>query len=310
MIKDLQNGFSANGMYVVKDVVSKVSVQGRNYLALTLEDASGSIDAKLFNVTSESNNIFKQGNCVHIDGVVSTYNDKLQIKIDGGIHIDFANLTSEELDNLIASSPKDKDSLINDLNNKITLIKDEALHAITDNLIKENYKKYITYPAASKIHHDFYAGLLHHSLSVCNLCLLISQNYDDLNDDLLISGALLHDLGKIVELSGYIGTRYTKEGNLLGHLVIGVMMIDECANQLNLNGNNNVLLLKHMIASHHGKREFGALVEPLTKEALVLSTADELDAKLTTVDKALKNIPNDSFSEKIFSLDNKSFYKN
>jgi len=307
MIKDIVVDEYINGeTYLVKDAKEFTLQSGTKLFNVTLQDNSGTIEAKTFNYNQRYIDAIKPGVIIKIYGKVKENKGKVFMDLDS------YTLPCEgeyEMDNLIQVSPIDFNTLKEELKTYLDSIKDEDLHAITKKLIVDNYKKYLDYPAASKNHHDFMHGLLHHSLSMCHLIDGIVLNYKELNRDLLISGALLHDLGKVVELSGVIATKYTLEGSLLGHLVIGVEMIDSASKELNID-NEKVLLLKHMIASHHGKQEFGALVLPQTKEALILSMVDDMDAKMMSIDKAFENTENGSFSERIFPLDNRAFYKN
>lgn len=307
MIKDIVVDEYINGeTYLVKDAKEFTLQSGTKLFNVTLQDNSGTIEAKTFNYNQRYIDAIKPGVIIKIYGKVKENKGKVFMDLDS------YTLPCEgeyEMDNLIQVSPIDFNTLKEELKTYLDSIKDEDLHAITKKLIVDNYKKYLDYPAASKNHHDFMHGLLHHSLSMCHLIDGIVLNYKELNRDLLISGALLHDLGKVVELSGVIATKYTLEGSLLGHLVIGVEMIDSASKELNID-NEKVLLLKHMIASHHGKQEFGALILPQTKEALILSMVDDMDAKMMSIDKAFENTENGSFSERIFPLDNRAFYKN
>ncbi len=307
MIKDIVVDEYINGeTYLVKDAKEFTLQSGTKLFNVTLQDNSGTIEAKTFNYNQRYIDAIKPGVIIKIYGKVKENKGKVFMDLDS------YTLPSEgeyEMDNLIQVSPIDFNTLKEELKTYLDSIKDEDLHSITKKLIVDNYKKYLDYPAASKNHHDFMHGLLHHSLSMCHLIDGIVLNYKELNRDLLISGALLHDLGKVVELSGIIATKYTLEGSLLGHLVIGVEMIDSASKELNID-NEKVLLLKHMVASHHGKQEFGALVLPQTKEALILSMVDDMDAKMMSIDKAFENTENGSFSERIFPLDNRAFYKN
>lgn len=306
MIKDIVVDAYINGeIFLVKDIKEFTLQSGTKLLNITLQDNSGTIEAKTFNYNQRYLEVIKPGVVINMYGRVKENKGKAFIDIDS---YTLPNEGEYELDNLIPVSPISFDVLKDDLKKYLDSIKDEDLHAITKKLIVDNYKKYLDYPAASKNHHDFMHGLLHHSLSMCHLIDGILLNYKDLNRDLLISGALLHDLGKVVELSGVIATKYTVEGSLLGHLVIGVEMIDSASKELNID-NEKVLLLKHLIASHHGKQEFGALVLPQTKEAIILSMVDDMDAKMMSIDKAFETTEKGSFSERIFPLDNRAFYK-
>ena len=177
-----------------------------------------------------------------------------------------------------------------------------------DEIFKKYYDKFLDYPAAVKNHHEFYHGLIFHTVSMCEIADFIASHYEDINRDLLISGCILHDIGKVVELSGPVATKYTDEGNLLGHLTIGMSIVREAAEKLNIKS-EVPMLLEHMILSHHGKLEFGAAVLPSTKEALLLSMIDDMDAKMMMLEKAYENVKEGEYTERLFALDNRAFYK-
>ncbi len=307
MIKDLVVNGNASGVYVVNHVSCGVSKVGSNFLNVTLQDKSGVIEAKKWSYQPSELEIIKAGNVIRIDGIVKSFKDNLQITIEGAY---LASSDDPNYSDIIAVSPNDFDDMQSELNKYINMVIDEDYHNLlcalfNNETIKE---KYLNYPAAVRNHHDFLHGILHHSLSMANLALAVCSNYDDINKDLLITGTLLHDVGKIVELSGPVGTCYTKEGLLLGHLLIGVELITKVGEEIHMN-EEKLLLLKHLIASHHGKLEFGAITLPQTREAFILSYIDDFDAKMMAIDKALSTTEKDSFSERIFAMDNRSFLK-
>ena len=167
--------------------------------------------------------------------------------------------------------------------------------------------KLYSYPAAVSIHHEYSSGLLMHSLSMADLAAFLCPIYD-CDYDILITGCLLHDMGKIIELEGPIVYKYSLEGKLLGHISIMCAEISKAADELKITS-EVPLLLEHMILAHHGQPEFGSPVMPLTKEALLLSLIDNLDSKMVVVNKAIADIEPGNFSNKVFPLDNRSFYK-
>ena len=305
MIKDFIDGMNAGGFYIVKNSLKGVTTNGLTYLTITLQDSSGTIEAKKWQVNNDDIDTFKMGNVVYIDGEVIDYKDKLQVKIFGG---NVVNPKNADMDSLIPASKFKKDELIDKLKVFLSSIKNEKLKKIVYDIFSIYKEKFISYPAAVSNHHDFLRGLMEHTVSMCEIAKMISSHYSSLNYDLLISGCLLHDIGKCEELSGVIATTYTKEGSLIGHLVIGAILIDESAKRLNIEG-EEVTLLKHLILSHHGKLEFGSPIPPLTREALILNMIDEMDSKMMALDKAFSEIEGGEFSQRIFPLDNRSFYK-
>ncbi len=305
MIKDFIDGMNAGGFYIVKSSLKGVTTNGLTYLTIILQDSSGTIEAKKWQVNNDDIDTFKMGNVVYIDGEVIDYKDKLQVKIFGG---NVVNPKNADMDSLIPASKFKKDELIDKLKLFLSTIKNEKLKKIVYDIFSIYKEKFISYPAAVSNHHDFLRGLMEHTVSMCEIAKMISAHYSSLNYDLLISGCLLHDIGKCEELSGVIATTYTKEGSLIGHLVIGAILIDESAKRLNIAG-EEVTLLKHLILSHHGKLEFGSPIPPLTREALILNIIDEMDSKMMALDKAFSETEGGEFSQRIFPLDNRSFYK-
>ena len=167
--------------------------------------------------------------------------------------------------------------------------------------------KLFSYPAAVSIHHEYSSGLLMHSVTMADLAVTLCPIYD-CDHDLMVTGCLLHDMGKIIELEGPIVYKYSLEGKLLGHISIMCAEIRKAAEELKIQS-EIPLLLEHMVLSHHGQQEFGSPVMPLTKEGLLLSIIDNLDSKMVVVNKALNDVEPGNFSNKVFPLDNRAFYK-
>ena len=304
MIKDLIERGNASGVYLIKDVNKGITTNGLNYLSFVLQDKSGVIDAKKWDVTAEDINKSEKGKIVRIDGEVTKFKDKLQIRIADIYEVDPED---NDLSSLLMLGSIEFNALIEDFNYYKNSIKNDDCKAILDTVFKKYYSKFIDYPAAVRNHHEFYHGLLHHSVMMCKVAEQLSKLYD-CDYDLLISGCLLHDIGKVIEFSGYVAPSYTNEGNLLGHISIGMSIIKEISDELKITS-EVPLLLEHMILSHHGKLEYGSPVVPLTREALLLSMIDDLDAKMMVLDKAFSDIEEGSYTERIFALDNASYYK-
>ena len=304
MIKDLIERGNASGVYLIKDVNKGITTNGLNYLSFVLQDKSGVIDAKKWDVTAEDINKSEKGKIVRIDGEVTKFKDKLQIRIAEIYEVDPED---NDLSSLLMLGSIEFNTLIEDFNYYKNSIKNVDCKAILDAVFKKYYSKFIDYPAAVRNHHEFYHGLLHHSVMMCKVAEQLSKLYD-CDYDLLISGCLLHDIGKVIEFSGYVAPSYTNEGNLLGHISIGMSIIKEISDELKITS-EVPLLLEHMILSHHGKLEYGSPVVPLTREALLLSMIDDLDAKMMVLDKAFSDIEEGSYTERIFALDNASYYK-
>ena len=243
--------------------------------------------------------------------MVISHNGKLQVKILSEENIDNETI---DIQDYVTSSPIPQDVLINEFKTYQNMIKNKDIRGLVDALINKYYRSFLEHPAATKNHHEYCSGLLQHSVYCAKLSLAIANTYDNIpgslpiDKDILVAGALLHDLGKIKELSGPIIAEYTTEGRLLGHISIMNAEIKEMADKLNIEG-EIPLLLEHMILSHHGQHEFGSPVLPMTKEALILSIADNIDAKINMLDKELSNVSAGSFTNRIFPLENRSFYR-
>ncbi len=305
MIKDLKDGMSITDVFLVKDFTKRVTSAGLNYLTITLQDSSGVIDAKKWEIAADDLDIIKIGAIIKIRGEVLDYKNKLQIKV---LSVEKVDSDDESLKNLLIESPVPKEILVQKFRNIYSSVKNPDCRAILDEIFKKYYDKFLDYPAAVKNHHEFYHGLIFHTVSMCEIADFIASHYEDINRDLLISGCILHDIGKVVELSGPVATKYTDEGNLLGHLTIGMSIVREAAEKLNIKS-EVPMLLEHMILSHHGKLEFGAAVLPSTKEALLLSMIDDMDAKMMMLEKAYENVKEGEYTERLFALDNRAFYK-
>lgn len=306
MIKDFYDGYDVDGVFLIKTVNQGVNKNNSKYLNIVLQDKTGTIEAKLWSINPEDLEIYQEGSAVKIKGLCNTYKDHIQLKILSG---EKANLSTDELNELVKVSPISFDTLKNDLKEIINLVENNICKIIIKDFFNNYYEKYLIYPAATSNHHDFMYGLLHHSVSMAKIAIFFSKHYNDIDKDLLITGCLLHDIGKIFELSGPLTTKYTTEGNLLGHISIGMNMISEIARKNNIENEEKVLLLKHMILAHHGKKEYGSPITPSTKEALLLSHIDDIDSKIMVIEKAFENTKKGEFTERIFALENSAFYK-
>ena len=304
MIKDLQDGMHINAQYLIASAAKCVTTAGKNYLNITLQDASGTIEGKKWDILPEDLNIFVTGNIIKIEGDVLNYRDHLQMKILSGSLLDKDSI---DVTLFVPSSPVGEEELEKKLYGYIDSLKEGDLKTLTSYLINKFHDSYVTYPAAVRNHHAFASGLLYHSVSMANMAEVVCKLYPEINRDFVIAGALIHDLGKTLELSGPVATKYTDEGKLLGHISIMVSEIRMAAENLKITG-ETPMLLEHMILSHHSKPEFGSPVPPLTREAFVLASIDDFDAKINVILKAEENVNPGDWTERIFAMDNHSFY--
>ena len=304
-IKDLIEGDRLLLQALVGSVSNGTNKSGSPYLNIELRDNSGSIQCKKWEVDGSDKDIFVSGNIVEVLIEVIKYNDALQGKVLNGKLLD---LDSIDVTRFIKAPPVPKEELIARFNKLVSSIKDKDCKALLDYFIKKYGEKIYLVPAASSVHHEFSSGLLMHSVSLAEHADYFSKYYQDINRDLLVTGALLHDMGKLIELEGPAVYHYTTEGKLLGHISIMCGELRIAAKELGLTSETPVLL-EHMVLSHHGQLEFGSPIMPLTREALLLSMIDNLDSKMLVLDKAYEDVAPGEFTQKIYPLDSRSFYK-
>ena len=304
-IKDLIEGDRLLFQALVGSVSNGTNKSGSPYLNIELRDNSGSIQCKKWEVDGSDKDIFVSGNIVEVLIEVIKYNDALQGKVLNG---KLLNLDSIDVTRFIKAPPVPKEELIARFNKLVSSVKDKDCKALLDYFIKKYGEKIYLAPAASSVHHEFSSGLLMHSVSLAEHADYFSKYYQGINRDLLVTGALLHDMGKLIELEGPAVYHYTTEGKLLGHISIMCGELRIAAKELGLTGETPVLL-EHMVLSHHGQLEFGSPIMPLTREALLLSMIDNLDSKMLVLDKAYEDVAPGEFTQKIYPLDSRSFYK-
>lgn len=274
-------------------------------MTLYLQDKSGDIEAKLWTVTKDDMKILKPEIIVWVKGDVINYRGRKQMKVN-----QFRLATAEDgvkTQDFVDGAPLSPNEIQDELSHFILEIENAHLQRITRHLLKKYQDKFFTYPAASSHHHNFAGGLSYHVLTMLKIAKSLCDIYPLLNRSLLYSAIILHDIGKVRELSGPVATTYTVEGNLLGHISIASDEVAETAKELGIDS-EEVMLLRHMILAHHGKMEFGSPKLPHLKEAEILFFIDNIDAKMNMFDKAFKKTEKGQFTERIFGMDNRQFY--
>lgn len=303
--KQLQNGM-CDGFVVLKRCEEKKTKNGADYLDLIISDRDGEMPAKLWDYTP--NGMFEQEMVVKIRGTVEQYNGKEQFRV---AQIRPA-VSSDDYDisQLVASSEIGGEQLFAMIKKRVAAFENKKLQAIVTKIIDDKHDLLIKYPAALRLHHAMLGGLLYHTMSIVRMAEEICKIYPNINKDLLLSGAILHDVAKTWELepakTGLV-KGYTAEGELIGHLVKGAMYVEETAKELGIK-DEAVTLLEHMILSHHGNPEYGAAVRPMFLEAQILSTLDALDAEIYEINHALSKVEKHKFSDRQWALDNRKLY--
>jgi 3'-5' exoribonuclease len=305
-IKEFKDKEKHEQPLLVSNILQGVTTKGSPYLSITFQDKSGQIEGKLWDVKPEQLQIIKQGIIVLVSFEVLNYREQLQLKI---FDVKPLDQKSVSIDDFLPESDVSSDELKLSIEGFISQLKNPVYKSLVSAIVTEVGYDFYEYPAASKNHHEFKGGLASHVVSMINLAKEVLRLYPMLDHDLLMSGILLHDIGKTVELSGPILTEYTTVGRLLGHISIVNAMIYHHAKLLGLETKEETMLLQHVVLSHHGQYEFGSPVLPLVPEAEVLHLIDNLDARLNMFSKAMENIDEGMFTQRIFSLENRSFYK-
>ena len=304
-INEFKEGDRVSVPLLITNASKGVSNAGAPYISLSLQDRTGQIEAKIWDVKEEQLQICQIGTVILVTGDVIEYRGATQMKI-----LSVASIEQSRVDytRFCLASPIPQQELVRRLNGYLKSIKNEDVSRIVNYIVDNHYDEFISYPAAVRNHHEFGSGLLYHTISMCDLAELLSSYYSNVDRDLLLAGVILHDIGKTSELSGPIATKYTLEGKLVGHISIMVSEIRAAGEHLNIRS-EVPLLLQHMILSHHGEKDYGSPVPPLTREAFLLHVIDDLDAKMIIIDKALDSIEEGEFSQRVMAMDGRAFYK-
>lgn len=294
-----------NNFLIVKSATSSTASNGKLFIKAVLADKSTEVTAMIWEADSEKEAVFTAGNIVNISGTIIEYQGSRQIKIQNYVDVTDDNIPME---NLIKIAPVNPDDMYNTLINEINTMHNWAIKNITFQLLEKYKDDFKVYPAAKGVHHAYKSGLAYHTYSMVNMAKSMLNLYPELNADLLIAGTILHDIGKIKDYTGYIGTEMTLRGKLKGHISTISEEIMHVAISLGLHDDEAVLLLQHMVLSHHGKGEWGSPVTPQIIEAFVLHQMDQMDASIDAHRNAIIKTDKYEFTERIFGLDNKPYY--
>jgi 3'-5' exoribonuclease len=286
-LSDLDANVSGWGFFLCTRKESRTGRTGSEFLEVSLQDVSGEIKAKVFQDVDAIKQEFDAGEFVKVQGRSNLYQGRLELILDRirrVIDRDAADGFREE--DCIRCAPRPVDEMWAELQARIGSVEHAALRGLLAAIVAQQADRLRVWPAARTVHHAYRSGLLEHILKIMDVSLFLADQYGA-RRDLLIAGALLHDIGKLHELSYDTATDYTVEGNLVGHIVIGAHMLHDAARAHPDVPAALLTEIEHLILSHHGALEFGSPVKPMTLEALLLAAVDDLDAKLHQVKRHL-----------------------
>lgn len=283
-INELREGEQVTDVYLCKQSQILRAKTGKNYLSLLLQDKTGTIDAKMWEIGPGAANI-EAMDYVKVEGAVTTYQGNNQLNVRRIRKADEGEYDVSDYMPMTTSDPK---VMFAELKKLMDSVKEPHLHTLLTNVFSdaELTKKFMNHSAAKGIHHAFVGGLLEHTLGVAKMCACFSDNYPILNRDLLLTAGIFHDIGKLFEISSFPENDYTDDGNLLGHIFLGAEFIGKKIAEIPGFPEKTASELRHCILAHHGELTFGSPKKPALAEAFALSMADNLDAKM----EALKEL--------------------
>lgn len=293
---------------LIKSTAERTTRSGKPFLTLTFQDTSGEMTGIIWDVSEKQLETYTPTTVVHVKGKREEYNGQPQLRIDKIRPAKDGEPRSPEL--YVKRAPMNREKMIEKINDVIFEITNPSMNRIVRHLLNKYNKEFFYSPAAKSVHHAFHGGLAYHTISMLEIAKTIVGYYPNVNSSLIYAGLILHDLGKVIELSGPTATEYTLEGQLIGHIVLVDEEITNACRELDIATDEEaVLLLRHVILAHHGELEYGSPVRPQVKEAEIIHYIDQIDAKINMLDDSLEKTEPGDFSSKVWALENRRFYK-
>ncbi len=309
LVKDIQERDWVDAPFLVRDKIIGMAKNGRPYMTIKLMDCSGEVEGRIWDRVDELSARFNKDDFVQVAGKASVYMGKMQLVLQ---EVDRLDESAVSLADFLPVSARPFDEMVAELQELVAGLTDPDLRTLMQAFLSDHdfMSGYTRAPAAKTMHHVYLGGLLEHSLCVAVLADDISRRYPDLNRDLLVVGALLHDVGKTAELRYARSFEYTDAGKLLGHIVIGVEMVEEKLRSMQDFPLDLAVHLKHLLLSHHGQYEYGSPKRPKTMEAVILNFLDDLDSKINGVRTHIEREPDsESAWTQYHRLYDRYFYK-
>ena len=299
---------TVEGFCLIKTVERKLTSRGVPFLDMTLTDSDGEVGAKLWDYKEELHGEFVPNDLVKVRGTMTPFNDTQQLRIERIRRV--SDEDGVRIEDFVPSAGFSGEAMFDELIAVADAFSDEELKLLVKTLLNEYRDRLIYWPAAFRLHHAIRGGLLYHTLSILRMAQSVAKIYPFIDSDLLFAGVILHDIAKTQEFDVAptgIASGYTVDGNLIGHLVRGAMAVEKCGRELGLS-EETLMLVEHMIISHHGEPEFGAAVRPMFLEAEILSELDTLDAKIYEIEQACRGVEPGEFTQRQWALDNRKLY--
>lgn len=311
-IRDLDVNQEFTDFFMLKALDVKTGGNKKEYLDIIISDSTGEIAAKKWDVTlAECEKLLEvqPGELVKVKGIVTEWNGIKQIKV-----AKIRPATPEDdldVKEFVRTAPEDSEEMFDFIFNIAEEMQDKELSTLCMDMLNENKEELLYYPAASKNHHAILGGLLYHVKRMLMSGKALCNVYKNLNEDLVLAGVIIHDMEKIREIQSNklgISTGYTYKGEMLGHIVQGIISLEEKADILGMSEEKKVML-QHMILSHHYEPEFGSPKRPMFPEAEILHYLDILDARMYDMEYAMETLEPGSLSGKVWTLENRKLYK-
>ncbi len=293
-VRELRSGDNVLQFFELRSKEPRRTRSGQDYLDLVLADATGVISGKMWPESVRKwGQDFSSGDIVKVEARVEAYRDKPQLVVDKIRRADPSEIP--DLSALIRVSPFDSDTLLEEVKSTAGSLEPPELADLVVEILDQHAEAIKTFPAARMIHHAYRGGLIEHIATVCRKVDAILKLEKNINRGIALAGAILHDIGKIYELSPSGGGR-TPDGRLIGHLILGVNLLRETAVRKGVVECAWLREVEHILLSHHGETQFGSPVKPLTREAILVHFIDNLDAKLKIINEALESVELDGFT--------------
>ena len=296
-INEIEAGETIDDIYMVREPILRSTTRGDLYIAMYLSDRTGQLNGRMWQATEVVYKALPKPGFVHIQGRSELYQNNLQIVVNNIGVVDAANVCIEDF---LARTDKDIDKTFEEVKKNVALIKNPHLKALVGRFLADTdlMEKFCKAPGGTALHHNYLGGLLEHTHNMLQVAVAILPLYPEVQADLVLAGIFLHDMGKTEELSYDMAFSYTDSGQLIGHIVKTVLMVNQKADELRAKGTQIEQAvqdaLEHIILSHHGQYEFGSPKLPATPEAFMVCYIDNLDAKVNMVTMAIENEPGDS----------------